>query len=135
MSAALKPCPFCSESRTIHEEGQHWIHAFKQWRTGTDTGFWAVACTSCGVQQCTVSYTSEEAAIEAWNTRATEPDFVLIPITPTEEQLQAIPDDYFYSLAEWRDMKWPRSFVKHKEAVYKAIVTQHKLETETNDQI
>jgi len=65
----LLPCPFCGEGRQTCQEGEHWIHPFEQWRHGSRSGFWAVACTNCGVQQCTISHMSEEEAILAWNTR------------------------------------------------------------------
>jgi hypothetical protein len=71
MSGTIDPCPFCAESRTVWKEGEHWVACFEQWQDGRKTGFWAVACTACGVQQSTVSYETPEAAIKAWNIRPT----------------------------------------------------------------
>lgn len=59
----LKPCPFCGGEATLRHTKD---------REGKMYGeLWIVSCEarSCYIRPCTSFYTSEEEAIEAWNTR------------------------------------------------------------------
>ena len=62
MSEELKPCPFCGGEATLdHVNGSH-------------GELWDIFCStrSCEIRPCTVWFTTEQDAIEAWNRRVSE---------------------------------------------------------------
>ena len=66
MSDELKPCPFCG--------GHAFLHVYDMRRTEDPNDYWA--SISCDNPECTmnpaltIAQADENAAIEAWNTRA-----------------------------------------------------------------
>lgn len=56
----LKPCPFCGGKAKVGKDTDIFFEAY------------CVSCLKCGVSQQYPKYYTEEAAIEAWNSRAGE---------------------------------------------------------------
>lgn len=91
----LKPCPFCGgEARLCHPKGY-----------GITLG--SVKCNSCGGS--TESFTDDDSAIEAWNTRPTpwhtgtptEEGWYLVAFTYNHDEGVRYTTDYLMSDGKW----------------------------------
>lgn len=70
--AELKPCPFCGGEAKIINYPVYIAH--KQYSPETADRKYYAQCLTCNTQQGTNAHETDEQAVIAWNTRATEPE-------------------------------------------------------------
>ncbi len=80
----LKPCPFCGYNMANEEDGAYQKAGF----VGPQTPVWEVCCGSAACN-ASVSTTSRESAITAWNTRPRE-DAGVVDEAMAERALKAL---------------------------------------------